>query len=176
MPTDTFCPFEAIIETLKQQARDGWKGPTGEERAAELDTFIRDVVTEYAAAVEMPELNVLAYIEEKRDHSAVNYYQRANFPHLDKVRVFATVPDFRAATPSGKFRCPSCEGISGDPYGCDTGNVRKDGSVCNWKSYGFFGTAGKGASILIKDHFEQHPAPIEIFMPLEFEAAAKATS
>lgn len=169
-------PFEVIIEKLKQQARDGWKGQTGEGRAAELDTFIRDVVTEYAAAMQLSELTVLALIEQKRSYSAVNYYQRANFPHLKDVRVFDTLADLQAAVPSRQFRCPGCGGVSTDSEECTAGTTRDDGTTCNWKAYGFLRCMGKGVSILVKDQFHRIPRPIEIFMPLEFEESAAATA
>ncbi len=67
------------------------------------------------------------------------------------------------ACPSRKFRCPSCGGLSSNPYEC---NASKE---CDWKSYGFFRTMGKGVRIAIKEGFIENPQIHEIFMPLEFE-------
>lgn len=167
MPTEEFCPFDAIIEKLKQETRD-------EARAQELDTFIRDVVAEYAAALQLPELEVLAAIERRRSYSAVNYYQRANFPHLKDVRVFNTLAELHAAVPSRKFRCPACGGVSNDSEECTAGTKRDDGTTCNWKAYGFLRCLGKGVSLLVKDQFHRMGRPAELFMPLGFEQAAPA--
>jgi len=166
-------PYEAVLEGLKQQARDGMKGSVGDGRAVELDTFIRSVTAEYAPVLGMTELEVLSAIEKRRDYSAVNYYQRANFPSLKSVRMFETRDDFRAAIPSKTFRCPSCKGASHDPQDCDTGIKDKDGNACNWKSYGFLGTLGAGASIVIKADFLEDGRVYEIFMPTDFEKTAE---
>lgn len=162
-------PFEAIIKDLALEAFNGWPGKTGYERAVQLDSFIRETVTEYATALGMSELDVLAAIEGRRTYSAVNYYQQAKFPSLKGVRIFNTTEELGAAIPSRKFRCPACGGVSTDYQECNSGEIRKDGTTCNWKAYGLFRTMGAGAHIVVKDQFLSDGIVHEIFMPLEFE-------
>ncbi|NEG94348.1 hypothetical protein [Leclercia adecarboxylata] len=131
--------------------------------------FIRQFTTEYADLLEVTPLEVLAAVEKARDYSAPNYYQQTNFPDLKGVTVFASLGALQAAIPSKQFRCPCCMGVSSDPYTCNSGEKQKDGSVCNWTSYGLFGTLGKGLRVLIKDAFLTQPRVHEIFMPLELE-------
>ena len=136
--------------------------------------FIRQFTAEYAALLEVTPLEVLAAVEKARDYTAPNYYQQSNFPSLKGVTVFASLGALQAAIPSKQFRCPCCSGVTSDPYTCNSGEKRKDGAVCNWTSYGLFGTLGKGLRVLVKDAFMSQPRVHEIFMPLELEAAPPA--
>ena len=128
--------------------------------------FIRQFTAEYAALLEVTPLEVLAAVEKARDYTAPNYYQQSNFPSLKGVTVFASLGALQAAIPSKQFRCPCCSGVTSDPYTCNSGEKRKDGAVCNWTSYGLFGTLGKGLRVLVKDAFMSQPRVHEIFMPL----------
>lgn len=164
--------MEAIIETLKQQARASWPGATGEERAVRLEVFLRKMLAGYSAVLGVDQRELLEQLERRRNYSAVNYYQEANFPALDGVHVFEDLQEFRERFPSGKYRCPACGGISNSPYECDTGMKIGSGQkaeVCDWKSYGLFRTLGKGMRIAFRKDFLQHPLVEEIFLPLEAE-------
>lgn len=168
--------METTIEMLKQKARDSWHGETGESRAKSLEVFLRKMLADYSKNLGLPEADILAAIESKRDYSAINYYQEANFPSLEGVRVFDTLEALKAAIPSKKFRCPSCGGISTDPYECNSGVfVGGDKHACNWKAYGLFRTAGKGFRFTIKDSFLEKPRVDEIFMPVDFEDAERSS-
>lgn len=163
-----------IITKIAKECADSWSGQEGANRAARVQALLDRVLPEYAAVLGLTHDEVLAAIEAKRDYSAINYYQDANFPKLDGVRVFESREAFAAAFPSRKFTCPACEGISTDPYECNAGTVRKDSKPCDWKSYGLFGTMGKGLRVIVKDTFLEHPRVHEIFMPVEGTTGAAA--
>lgn len=80
---------EAIIEHLKTLARDSWSGNTGEERANQLEKFLNETLENYSQKLGFTKVAILMAIEGRRDYSAINYYQRANFPLLENVTVFA---------------------------------------------------------------------------------------
>ena len=62
-----------IVERLKQQARDGWPGKVGEERADVLASFLAQRLPEYADALNLSQLQVLEAIERSRKVNAVNH-------------------------------------------------------------------------------------------------------
>lgn len=168
--------FDTIIEKLKTEARNSWTDPAiiGEERAQHLEGLIRQRIPQYAKALGLTEAEVLLAMENKRTWAALNYYEKYLQP-IDRIRVFDSQDSFFSEFPSGKYRCPSCGGISSDPYECDTGIIIKNISTgaetpCNWKAYGLFGTMGKGLSVLLKKEFIEHPHASEIFLPIELES------
>ena len=154
--------FRAMMNNLKQKARDSWAGIEGERRAKRLEAFLNEMLAEYSKALGMNKTAILRALENRRDYSAINYYQRAKFPKLEGVRVFDTEEEVRQICASKKFRCPACEGVSTDPYDCDAGE-------CDWKSYGLLHTLGKGLRVVCKDTFLENGMVHEIFMPLELE-------
>lgn len=164
--------MENTIENLKTKERESWKGgPTGEQRATQLEGFLRSKLKEYSEAFNLPEAAILEAWEKKRTYSAINYYQECNFPSLDGVRVYDTWDDLAALIPSKQFRCAACEKITTHPYTCNSGHVDEDGKVCDWKTWGFFRSMGKGLRFTLKDSFLEKGGLIdEIFMPIEFES------
>lgn len=156
----------AMLEKLKQEARNSWPGATGEDRAKQLSAFLAEMLNEYSAVLGESEADLLTAFENRRNYSAINYYQRANFPKLDGVMLLADMAEFRSKYPSGKYICPACSGESTDPYECDSGK-QLDTKPCNWKSYGLFRTMGKGLRIAFRTKFLEHPRVEEIFMPVE---------
>ena len=170
--------MDATIEKIKQLARESWPGKVGEERAEQVEAFLRQRIPEYATAFGLSETEVMEAIEGRRNYSAVNYYQEANFPSLKGVRVFESQEALEATIPPGsKFRCSACGGESTNPYECNSGKVVsgiKNGKkgVCNWKTFGFLRTAGKGFRFTIKEGFLEKPMVDEIFMPVCFESEA----
>jgi len=152
-----------IINKLRKEARESWPGKIGEDRELELVNFLEKKLTEYSKVLGFSESQILESMEKRRTYMCTNYYQEANFPNLKDVRVFETREDLTKLIPSRKFRCPSCGGVSTDPYKC---NVGED---CDWKSYGLLGTLGKGLTFTIKDQFLEKGTIDNIFMPLEFE-------
>lgn len=119
--------------------------------------WIIDRVNHYAEKTGVDAIDLLTAWESARNYWYMNYYQDANQPLIegDRVMVFDSVEDAKASMVSPEFLCPSCEGVSTNPYECTL-----DG--CDWKSYGLFGTAGKGATVFIKDKMEVE----QIFMPV----------
>jgi hypothetical protein len=160
-----------IIEKIAAECVAGSPGMTGAMRVGNIQHLLDRVLPEYAFFLGITPDEVLAAIEAKRDVSAPNYYQESNFPPLDGVRVFDTPIAFAEAFPSGRYVCPSCEGISTNAYECDAGTVRDD-KPCNWKAYGLFRTAGKGMRVLVKSTFKDSPRVHEIFMPIEAATGA----
>lgn len=159
--------IEETLAKLDAACLAGWPGPIGMERGRKVRALLARVLPEYAAALGLPQADVLEAIESSRDYSAENFYQEANFPKLADVTVFDTPADFLAAYPSRLYVCPACKGHSSDPYECNSGLRRAHGETCNWKSYGFFGTMGKGMRVLVRSTFLKSPRVHEIFMPIE---------
>ena len=159
--------MEQTIEKLKGLARDSWSGETGERRAVDLEKYLRKKLQEYSNALNIPEEEILKSWEEDRTYSAINYYQEANQPTITsgKARVFNTVDEMLQAIGEKKFRCPSCEGISTNPYSCNSGEVLENRKECDWKVYGFLGDLGKGVFVYIKDKLKGET----IFMPISWE-------
>jgi len=137
-----------------------------EQRIGEVQALLDRVLPEYSAVLGLTPDEVLAAIEAKRNVTAPNYYQDANFPRLDDVTVLESLEAFAAAYPSGKYVCPACGGHSTNYSACNTG-IERDGKVCNWKAYGLFGTMGKGMRVIVKPTFLEHPRVHEIFIPVE---------
>lgn len=158
--------MEQTIEKLKGLARDSWSGKTGEERAEKLEEYLRAKLEEYSKALNIPQDEILDAWERDRTYSAINYYQEANQPSIKagKVKVFDSVDDMLQAIGEKQFRCPACEGISTNPYKCDSGKT-VDKKTCDWKVYGLFGDLGKGIHVFCKDKMRGET----IFMPLSWE-------
>ena len=159
--------MEKIIEKLKQQARDSWSGRTGEERAENLEKYLRSKLEEYSKALRISQEEILNAWEKDRDYTAINYYQEGKQPSIksDKVKVFETFEDMLKVLGKKEFRCPSCGGISSNPYECNSGLKMSKGKICDWKSYGLFGDLGKGVFVYCKDKLKGET----IFMPIAWE-------
>ena len=163
----------ATYEEVLQQARDSWSGETGERRARELDAFLKEMLNEYSIALRIPESVLFEGFEKARTYSAINYFQRANFPSLKDVRVFNTKKEVGAFLETKQFRCPHCKGISTDPQVCDSG-IKVDKKKCDWKSYGLFRSLGAGLRFICLETFLINAGPVhEIFMPVVFEKLSK---
>lgn len=158
--------FDELMSIIKKQACDSWPGEIGDERASLVENLIMTRFSEYSKVLGYSLEEILEAMEKRRTYSAVNFYQKANFPKLDEVEVFATLDDFKKKYPSGKYRCPSCDGISTHPYVCASGDLMSNGKVCDWKAYGFLGTLGKGLRFTFKEVFLENPVIDEIFQPV----------
>jgi hypothetical protein len=100
---------------------------------------------------------VAEIMEEKRNYSWPNYYQRCNFPGLSAnsvIGVFDTFEAFRdhATEHWAGFKCPKCGDISKHPQLC-IHRLEKDGK-CDWCSDGLFKSA-RGV-IVIENGFGTH--------------------
>jgi hypothetical protein len=156
-----------IMDKIIVEIYNGWPGETGLSRVINAVNFIFDMIPQYAQVMGKSELETLELIAKARNVNYVNYFQNANFPDLMGVYVFDSNESFLSEFPSKKFLCPCCGGISTDPQKCDSGKKMSKKEICNWKSYGLFGTLGKGIHVVFKDKFEITPKPVEIFKPIE---------
>ncbi|WP_411842198.1 hypothetical protein [Salinicoccus sp. HZC-1] len=154
--------MEKIIEKLKDEARRSWRGPKGEDRAKDLEKYLRIKLEEYSSALDTSQEEILERWEELRSYSAINYYQEANQPKLDsdKVKVFETKTDILMWAAGKKFSCPKCSGHSNNPIKCDRPN-------CDWKAHGLFKTLGEGIYVFSKAEM----AGQDIFAPVESVSA-----
>lgn len=128
--------------------------------------WIIERVRHYAGKTGLSAIDILNAWESHRSYWYMNYYQEANQPLIEaeNVHVFDTVEAFKESVGAPQFRCPKCKGVSSDPYEC---NASDD---CDWKSYGLFGTLGKGSYVFIKSELRGQ----EIFTPVAWEREAKA--
>lgn len=159
---------EEQIELIIQKGADTW----GRERLTQaIAQFLRDKSRHYEDVLEVSQSRLLQAWEQQRDYSAINYYQEANFPDLKEgnVYVFDNLGDYQKRFPSKKFICPACEGVSTNPYECNSGEEISVGKVCDWKVYGFFRDLGKGVYIFLRQEFHRSPKPQLIFKPIELK-------
>ncbi|MEN1969002.1 hypothetical protein WMZ97_13125 [Lentibacillus sp. N15] len=159
--------MEQIIEKLKDEARRSWDGELGVQRAIDLERYLRGKLEEYSRSLKIDQEEILKSWEEDRTYSAINYYQEANQPSIEseKVMVFNNVEEMLQAIGDKRFRCPSCGGVSTNPYSCNSGEEMSKGKVCDWKVGGLFGDLGKGVYVYVKDQLKGET----IFMPISWE-------
>lgn len=162
--------LEETIEELKVLARDSWGGVEGERRAGKIETYLRAKLEEYSKALNITKEEILLAWEEKRNYSAINYYQECNQPSIEagKVKVFESVEDMIKAIGQKKFICPACGCISTSPYECNS-DKEIDKKKCDWKVYGLFSDLGKGVHVFCKDKMSGET----IFMPASWKAHFK---
>jgi len=162
--------FEELLKKPVEEARSSWHGEEGNRRAQRVEEFIRDKTEKYSQIIGCTPLEALIALEKKRSYSAGNYYQEANFPDLKGgVMLFNSILEFKNRFPSKQFRCPMCKGVSTNPKTCNTNLPMSDGKTCDWKSWGLFGTVGKGLRFIVKEEFLKDGCVYEIFMPIELE-------
>lgn len=128
--------------------------------------WILDRATHYQEVTGIDKDKVLESWEKDRTYSWMNYYQDANMPELDeKVKIYETVDDLKKDVGDKGFRCPACNGISNNPYACDSGQEMSKGKICDWKVYGLFGGLGKEEVVYVKNKM----AINSIFKPIAWE-------
>lgn len=89
----------------------------------------------YSAITGLAVNDIIDSWEEDRDYWYMNYYQDSNQPILpDQLYLFQTMQEMRDALGT-EFECPNCGKTITSPIECP---------CCEWKSYGLFGTIGKG--------------------------------
>lgn len=160
-----------LLSKIKGEWKDG-------KRATRWTRFANGISLRYAHKLGFTQQEVLNALENKRNYSAANYYQSANFPRIaGKVVVFATEEDFRKCFPSHKYRCPRCGGISTDPQKCNSGvkvarKTRDDIGPCDWKAYGLFRALDGGYRFIIKETFLDQCRVYDIFKPIELVASS----
>ena len=155
-----------LLESIKKMtdSAKGWDG-----RVDGFTKTIIEICEHYAKHLNLDSVDVFSALEKKRSYSYPNYYQWANFPKLDSVRIFENETELKEAIkPKQGFRCPHCNGKSKSPYVCDT-EIEKGGKPCDWKSYGLFHTFGKGLRFMIKNKWLENAVVDEIFFPIALE-------
>lgn len=121
----------------------------------------------YAEKTGLEAADILDAWEKGRTYWYMNYYQDCHQPKIEgeSVRVFDTLVDMRKSIGTAGFRCPACDGVSKDPYACDSGKEMEKGKVCDWKVYGLFGDLGKGVYVFVKTEMRGQ----RVFKPIAWE-------
>ena len=129
--------------------------------------WVIDRANHYAEKIGLDPINILNAWESQRSYWYMNFYQDSKQPEIKEgnVRVFDTINDLSLSMGDQGFRCPACKGIASSPYECDSGLEMSKGRICDWKTYGFLGTLGKGVSVFVKEKI----AVQTIFMPIAWE-------
>lgn len=158
--------FKKLIAAVEA---DENKNPGSQNYRSKLN-WVVERAKHYSDKTGLEVSNIFDAWENQRDYWYMNYYQDNKFPLIegDNVKVFETIEELREAVSDKGFRCPACNGVSKDPYDCDTGIVRKNAGVCDWKSYGLFGTMGKGAYVFVKSEVKGQ----NIFKPVAWESVS----
>lgn len=150
--------FEQIRKNLDDDAR-----------FSEKLQWIKDMIKHYSDVLGFSEDDIIEKLEEKRTYWSANYYQECNQPRLDEnVVIFESLEELMKVFPSHKFRCSICGGITTNPYECNSGKKRKDGKICDWKTYGFL-HSHNSFRFTIKNKFLDNPRIDDIFPPIELE-------
>ncbi len=161
---------EAILEDTRS-------GRSEDERMKKLQ-FAVDRAKHYEEKTGVPSSEILTAWESRREYWYMNYYQNANQPLIegDSVRVFETKEDLLEAIGKEGFRCPHCNGVTRNPYACDSGirmpliNTKGRSEPCNWKVYGLFGSLGKGVYVFVKAELRGE----NMFKPIAWEESLAA--
>ena len=163
-----YCRFyyDECKQNMRQYAECG--SELCEHKCEYCDTFkwTIDRAKQYADISGKSVFDILEAFESRRDYWYMNFYQECNQPDIkhDNVKTFDTYEAFRKSLDGKGYRCPACGGISSHPQKCDSG-IKKNGKVCDWKSFGLLGTMGKGVYIFILEDL----AVVEIFQPVAWE-------
>lgn len=157
---------EGYKKLLAAVERDEARSPNFHNYRGKLE-WVLARANHYAEATGLNPADVLNAWESGRDYWYMNYYQDSQQPKIegDSVRVFDTLEDLKESIGNKGFRCPSCGGVSKSPYDCDTGLEMSPKKVCDWKSYGLFGTMGKGVYVFVKSEMKGQ----NVFKPVAWE-------
>lgn len=167
---------EGYKKLRKAIADDAKSGRDEDERLKTLQ-FAVDRARHYEEKTGVPAGDILTAWESRRDYWYMNYYQDANQPRIegDSVRVFETTDDLLEAIGKDGFRCPHCQGVTRNPYECNSGvklpllNSGGVAKTCNWKVYGLFGAMGRGVYVFVKAEVKGE----NMFKPVAWEQVAE---
>lgn len=164
MTNTTLTGKAKLKAAVDQDIKNKSKSPT--ECLAKYE-WVLQRAEHYAEKTGLTSDEIIDAWENQRNYWYMNYYQDANQPEIkgDNVRIFKNSADMFRSIKEMKFRCPACDGVSTDPYECNSGVINDNDKKCDWKVYGLFGALGKGAYIYIVEKV----AGQTIFMPLAWE-------
>ena len=150
-----------IFNKIATQIYNGWPGKVWLDRIIEIAKFINSILPYYSKIYSKNYVETLRIIAEAKNVNYINWFQNANLPKFDKVKVYKNLKEFKEKHPEGKYICPSCEGTSTDPYKCTC-------EGCNWKVYGLLWDLGKGITIFFTGNVKDNPipVPVNIFKPV----------
>lgn len=153
--------YKKLLAAVEQDASKG----TDHDYRGKFDWAIARA-HHYAEKTGLSAIDILNAWEKDRSYWYMNYYQDCKQPEIkdDNVRVFETIEDLRKSIGRAEYRCPACNGVSNSAYECNSG-VEVKGKVCDWKSYGLFGTLGKGVTVYVKSELKGQ----QIFKPIAWE-------
>lgn len=156
--------YKKLLAAVEQ---DEQKHPNFHDYRGKLNWVIARA-KHYGSMTGLGPSDILNSWEARRNYWYMNYYQESNQPEIkgDSVRIFESEDELHRSVGDKGFRCPMCEGISSDPYKCDSGlKMGKTAKTCDWKSYGLFGTLGKGVYVFVKSRMLGN----SIFKPIAWD-------
>ena len=154
------------LKKLKESAEDDLKRGNYHAGPLEKIDWIIERAKHYQLKTGKPYQEIIDIWVSKKSYWYINYFQEANQPLItvEDVYLFENIEAAKESFKELGFRCPRCGGISKSPTECDT-NIVVDKKTCDWKSYGLFGTLGKGVTIIFKDTI----SIANIFKPVAYE-------
>lgn len=157
---------EGYRSLLKAVEQDEAKSPKFHDYRGKM-AWVVERAQHYGEMTDLDPAAVLDAWEKDRDYWYMNFYQDCNQPKIegDSVRVFDNIEELTESIGDKGFRCPMCKGVSKSPYECDTGLEMSPKKVCDWKSYGLFGTLGKGVYVFVKSEMKGQ----NVFAPVAWE-------
>lgn len=161
--------LQALLEEFRNDKSWNTENRDGSHRFDQEIAWIEEMVKQYSEKLGLSIDKTIELMEAKRNYSWPNYYQPCNFPSLEGmniVGIYASVEAFQnhAKQHYKGFKCGACGNFGLNPQECDH-RVAKDG-ICNWTSYGLFGS---GIYVVI---LEIGVKPIQIFQPVNKEEVA----
>ena len=154
------------LKELRELAEDDLKRGNIYVGPLEKIEWIIERAKHYQLKTEKPYQEIIDTWVSKKNYWYINYFQEANQPLItgEDVYLFENIEEAKESFKELGFRCPRCGGISKSPKECDT-NIVIDKKTCDLKSYGLFGTLGKGVTIILKDTISIE----NIFKPIAYE-------
>ena len=131
--------LDELISKFENDER--WNTPerNGEKRFQDELIWLRGMIESYSEKLNVPIDEVVDNFEANRTYSWPNYYQKINFPNIDKlesVSVYESMDEFHEK--NKLFKCPACGNVYSHPTDCEH-RLKHDG-ICDWTAGGLFKT------------------------------------
>lgn len=125
-------------------------------------------VLQYADRTGLKPHSILNTWERYRDYWYMNYYQEEYFPDVKSkdIYFFKTMEETREKL-GIEFICPNCSETVNSPCECPH---------CGWKSYGLFGTGGKGMYVFVLEKMRGQNIFRSKNFPPEYKVCVAPTS